>query len=492
MRKAGVILAVLILGVGGVLAFVAFAGIGLSRGPAQALCQPGAAVTTVSSVPEGLEVAGYSGAQLDVALKIIAEGARKGFDAHGQTIGVMTSMGESGLGAKPSNPKSSAAGPFHQLDNGAWGTYEQRMDPTHSAGKFFDVLAGVTGWRTMEPTRAAHAVQRNEDPLHYAKYWESAVAVVTALSAGQPAPTQAPSSGGGDTISTVPAWASSGQKRYELGAVKPHTQALAEEVGARFGLKPGEIGGYRANAIDRNGHPAGLALDLMTYEDTALGDAIAAYLQANAARLSVDYIIWKQAIWHADEPDKGWVRMADRGSTTANHMDHPHVNVTPTPSAESAAGLSVVDCLATSVAAPGGVPTGQWVAPLDAPITSPYGPRWGSFHEGTDLGAPCGTPIYAAGDGVVTYTGRGSREFSLTGHVIVVDHGGGIETTYNHMYANGVLVRVGQQVAAGDLIAEVGNDGNSTGCHLHFGTHINGQHTNAVPFMSQRGVTLGA
>lgn len=495
MKKPLAIVGAIALVLAGVLAVVMFTG-SAGQNSATGLCGPGQSLTPVAAIPEGMEVAGYSGEQLANASAIITEGARKGLDARGQTIGVMTAMGESGLRVLDygDGPGPDSRGLFQQRDNGAWGTYADRMDPTRSAGMFFDKLLTVEGWQQLAPTIAAHRVQRNADPLHYEDYWEPAVAVVTALST-------TPSPGGatpppGDTLeaaerptddASTPAPTG---RTYDLGPVKPHAQAMADEVGTMFELAPGDVGGWRASAVDRNGHPAGLAIDFMTYENTALGDSIVAYLVQNADRLSVDYIIWKQAIWRAADAGKGWVAMTDRGSDTANHLDHPHVNVTPEPSA--AAGLGAPGCLSASLPGPGGVATGAWITPLDAPLTSPYGPRWGSFHNGVDFGAPCGTPIYAAGDGVVTYTGNGHAGFGLSGHVVVLDHGGGIQTAYNHMYANGIGVRVGQNVAAGDAIARVGNDGNSTGCHLHFSTWVNGDDVNPVPFMQQLGITLGA
>ena len=75
--------------------------------------------------------------------------------------------------------------------------------------------------------------------------------------------------------------------------------------------------------------------------------------------------------------------------------------------------------------------------------------------------------------------------------MIVLDHGDGTETTYNHMFANGVGVRPGQQVQAGEVIGAVGNDGNSTGCHLHFGVYVNGQHTDPTPVLVSHGVRVG-
>ena len=84
------------------------------------------------------------------------------------------------------------------------------------------------------------------------------------------------------------------------------------------------IGGTRASAVDPNGHPSGRALDYMVLSDAALGDAIAEYHIAHWDELGVEYVIWQQKI--LTSPDGVWKAMADRGSATANHMDHVHVN----------------------------------------------------------------------------------------------------------------------------------------------------------------------
>ena len=70
------------------------------------------------------------------------------------------------------------------------------------------------------------------------------------------------------------------------------------------------------------------------------------------------------------------------------------------------------------------------------------------------------------------------------------DHGGGIETGYGHIVDGGIQVRRGQRVSAGQVIAYVGNTGNSFGCHLHYEIHVNGTPVNPVPFMAARGVSV--
>lgn len=128
----------------------------------------------------------------------------------------------------------------------------------------------------------------------------------------------------------------------------------------------------------------------------------------------------------------------------------------------------------------GGQATGL-VRPADGPITSEYGwrihPVVGTrrFHDGTDYGAPCGSPIRAATAGVVisrvSHAAYGER--LLVDHGVVDGVGGSLVTAYNH--AESFQVRVGEAVSAGQRIGTVGTTGWSTGCHLHFSAWVDGE-----------------
>jgi murein DD-endopeptidase MepM/ murein hydrolase activator NlpD len=96
-------------------------------------------------------------------------------------------------------------------------------------------------------------------------------------------------------------------------------------------------------------------------------------------------------------------------------------------------------------------------------VGSPFGTREGRPHEGIDLPAPGGTPVFAAGDGRVVYAGNGVRGY---GNLVVVKHAGDLMTVYAHNSV--LLVAQGQPVRAGDRIARVGQSGHATGPHLHF------------------------
>lgn len=93
---------------------------------------------------------------------------------------------------------------------------------------------------------------------------------------------------------------------------------LCTAVQKKFGLS--SIGGYRPNAGE---HSTGQAIDFMI-GSSSQGDAIAAFVQANVGTYNVKYLIWQQRYW---APGEGWSTMEDRGSPTANHMDHVHVTV---------------------------------------------------------------------------------------------------------------------------------------------------------------------
>ena len=90
------------------------------------------------------------------------------------------------------------------------------------------------------------------------------------------------------------------------------------------------------------------------------------------------------------------------------------------------------------------------------------------MHEGIDIGAPEGAPIYAASAGTVSFAGV----MGGYGNMMLVDHGGGVVTAYAHQ--SSFFVGVGQSVSAGQQIGSVGSTGASTGPHLHFEVRVGG------------------
>ena len=127
----------------------------------------------------------------------------------------------------------------------------------------------------------------------------------------------------------------------------------------------------------------------------------------------------------------------------------------------------------------------KWLVPCAyTMVTSRFGGRdaptagASTYHEGVDLGAPEGTPIYASRTGTVTAASYGSA----AGYYVKLNHGDGFSSIYMHMTR--YTVRSGQAVSAGQVIGYVGSTGVSTGPHLHFGISYNGSYVNPANYVN--------
>ena len=127
-----------------------------------------------------------------------------------------------------------------------------------------------------------------------------------------------------------------------------------------------------------------------------------------------------------------------------------------------------------------------WPVPGRTSLTSLYGmrvhPITGAYklHTGIDISAPLGTYFVAAANGVIskaTYN-------TAYGNMVIIDHGGGVQTLYAH--GNSILVQVGDEVKAGTPVLEVGSTGYSTGPHAHFEIRINGQTVNPLDYYQNK------
>lgn len=127
------------------------------------------------------------------------------------------------------------------------------------------------------------------------------------------------------------------------------------------------------------------------------------------------------------------------------------------------------------------------VFPTSGTLTSGFGTRWGAMHNGIDVANPVGTPIYSVMDGTVINSGP-AQGF---GNWIRIQHVDGSISVYGHMPANSLRVNVGDHVSAGDHIADIGNEGRSTGPHLHFEIHPGGgAAVDPVGWFDERGISV--
>ena len=147
--------------------------------------------------------------------------------------------------------------------------------------------------------------------------------------------------------------------------------------------------------------------------------------------------------------DPGQIRVGQRIFIPGATQQLPVETITPTEPAP-----------AVPISPEPGFDTFLW--PVNGAINSGFGPRGSSFHDGIDIAAPEGTPIVAIEAGEVIY----SDQLRGYGNMVIVRHAGGIVSVYAHNEAN--LVREGQTVARGEVVAKVGSTGRVTGPHLHF------------------------
>jgi murein DD-endopeptidase MepM/ murein hydrolase activator NlpD len=118
-----------------------------------------------------------------------------------------------------------------------------------------------------------------------------------------------------------------------------------------------------------------------------------------------------------------------------------------------------------------------FIWPVDGPITSPFGPRWGTIHPGIDIGVPEGTPIHAAAAGTVIYCGWEEGY----GNLVVIDHHNGLATAYGHQ--SRIAVGCNQDVTQGQVIGYSGCTGYCFGPHLHFEVRVNGTPVDPIGYL---------
>jgi murein DD-endopeptidase MepM/ murein hydrolase activator NlpD len=179
--------------------------------------------------------------------------------------------------------------------------------------------------------------------------------------------------------------------------------------------------------------------------------------------------------------------LASLGSSTSSGAPaasgSPAASTDPTKSA---------DCLGKNLGTlsvgDGTDPTGMYIRPIVGGSISQFGWRFHPIHlewrihYGNDFAMPTGTPIYAIAAGVVSYSGPAGDY----GNHIVIDHAGDVGSSYSHIMNGGLLVKVGDHVVQGQMIAKVGSTGASTGAHLHFEISYAGRAIDALAYMTNR------
>ena len=267
--------------------------------------------------------------QAENAALIAVISIERGMPARAASIALATAFQESKLYNIDFGDRDSV-GLFQQRPSQGWGSVKQLTDPAFATNAFYDALAKVDGYREMEITEAAQAVQRSAYPEAYADHEEDGRALASALTGNSPR----------GMWCDVPGDADEASDTLDDSGLVRRASVVRQELEAVFGplsLGGFEPGGISTGHMEGSAHYEGRAIDVfvrpITAENKQRGWAMATWLVANADRLDVNTIIFDDRIWHAgSRSDDGWtdyrVPSSSRGDRRIlEHRDHVHVDV---------------------------------------------------------------------------------------------------------------------------------------------------------------------
>jgi hypothetical protein len=282
--------------------------------------------TGCTATVDGREVA-LSLDQAQHAASIAAISVGRGLPARAATIALATAYQESDLRNLDHGDRDSL-GLFQQRPSQGWGTPDQVTDPTYAANAFYDALVRVDGYGDLPVTQAAQAVQRSAFPEAYADHEADARVLASALTGWSPATF---------TCEVAPDDGLPVETLTESG-LTPRAQQVADEARAMFGtlsLGGFEPGGVATGHMEGSAHYDGRAVDAFFAQDdpaaVARGWALAHWAVANADRLDIATVIYRDQLWTARRSAEGWRPYEPPGGPTDNatlrHLDHVHVDV---------------------------------------------------------------------------------------------------------------------------------------------------------------------
>lgn len=404
-------------------------------------------------------------------------------------VALATSLQESTLSNPgPEDSDRDSAGPFQQRPSTGWGTYPQVRNTPLATQAFLGVakhtdnggLLDIPRWHTLPVTVAAQEVQASAYPSAYADDEPTARAIWNKL-AGEVGTVPVSTGCVPPTAAECPPTGLAVEK-----GLTPDALRVVRCVDLEFGRHVYLGVGDRGNVSD---HPDGKAVDVMidrwqTGAGNAHGWKIARWVQRNAARLGVTYVIWDAKIWSVERKDEGWrVYSHPSGGSdpTLDHLDHLHVSVHGNAGGATSSGKYVLP-----------VAPGQYI------LSSGFGEcsdLWESCHTGQDFDTSnsADIPLRAVGDGVVAEVEHycGSPSSCPYGNQTILKLAGESQPTevmYAHQVRFAPGISPGSRVRAGQVIGWDGTTGNSTGDHLHFEVIQSGQQIDPMPWLRARGL----
>ncbi|NYD57961.1 hypothetical protein BKA08_002199 [Nocardioides marinisabuli] len=284
---------------------------------------------TCTATVDGLEVQ-LSAEQAENAGLIAAIGVRRGLPARAVSIALATAYQESKILNLDSGDRDSL-GIFQQRPSQGWGTEAQLQDPVYATNAFYDALLDVEGYREMEVTEAAQAVQRSGFPNAYADHEADARVLASALTGNSPAALHC----------EVPGDVEASDSDLRDVGLTFRANQVRKEVTAVFGELP--LGGFAPGGVstghsEGSAHYDGRAVDIfvrpVSDANKVRGWAISHYLVSQAERLAIATIIFDDKIWTARRSAQGWREydvdtsgVAESTAEILEHREHVHVDV---------------------------------------------------------------------------------------------------------------------------------------------------------------------
>jgi hypothetical protein len=307
-----------------VVATVVVAGVLVDRGSGPSWLDPTGCTAEVDGRVVELSLEQAENASLITAISI-----QRGLPARAASIAMATAYQESKLVNIDYGDRDSL-GLFQQRPSQGWGTQKEILDPVFSTNAFYDALVKVPGYRELEVTEAAQAVQRSAYPDAYAEHEADARVLASALTGNHRAAFWCTTDGDADEAS---------DRLDDAGLVR-RAGVVRSDLEARFGtlsLGGFQPGGVSSGHMEGSAHYEGRAIDVFVRPindaNKQRGWAIASYLVAQADRLAIKTVIFDDRIWHAgSRSDDGWtdyrVPSSSRGDRKIlEHRDHVHVDV---------------------------------------------------------------------------------------------------------------------------------------------------------------------
>jgi hypothetical protein len=263
--------------------------------------------------------------QAENAAIIAGVATRRGLPARAVTIALATAYQESDIRNIDHGDRDSL-GVFQQRPSQGWGSEEQVQDPHYAAGKFYDALVQIEGYRDAEITAVAQEVQRSAFPEAYADHEADARVLASALTGYSRA-----------ALTCDVHHDDSAAERIGPSGLTPRAAAVLDEIDRAAGdpsVGGFAPGGVSTGHVEGSAHYDGRAVDVffrpVSPESRRAGWALAHYLVARADALRIQTVIFDDRIWTAPRSGSGWREYdepAGDNQEVLQHRDHVHVDV---------------------------------------------------------------------------------------------------------------------------------------------------------------------